>query len=81
MSISHGLKDVIMLKPGVPEIWKRNIVTMLNENNTGSGFRIQQAVNFRIRHAKGFNKHMLDMNTSVAKLGDKHNMGCSTQLG
>ena len=58
-----------MLKPSVPDIWKRNIVTMLNENNTGSGFGIQQAVNLRIRHVKGFNKHMLDINTSVAKLG------------
>ena len=40
MTVSHGLKDVIMLKPSVTEIWKRKIVTMLNENNTGSGFGI-----------------------------------------
>ena len=54
MTVSHGLKDVIMLKPGVPDIWKRKIVTMLNEHSTGSGCGIQQAVNLRIRHAKGF---------------------------
>ena len=69
MTVFQVLKDVIMLKPSVPDIWKRKIATMLNENNTGSGFGIQQAVNLRIRHAKGSNKHMLDMNTTVAKLG------------
>ena len=65
----NGLRDGIRLKPGVPELWKRKMVCMLNENNTGSGFGIQHAVNLRIRHAKSFNKHIADMRTSISKLG------------
>ena len=42
---------------------------MLNKNNAGSGFGIQQCVNLRIRHAKAFNEHVIAMNTSCSKLG------------
>jgi len=69
MTVTNGLRDVIRLKLGVPELWKRTNVCMLNENNTGSGFGIQQAVNLRIRHAIIFNKHIADMRTSTSKLG------------
>ena len=69
IAIENGLRDVIMLKPHVPEVWKRKIVVMLNENNTGSGFGIQQCVNLRLRHARNFQLHMNALNTSVSKLG------------